>query len=188
MSAFIKGNVRSYNQFSVKCHRNGNLTIDKSVDTRQAKKRMTIYNKSREMKKMDNRKFMNEYNIPDAEFDNMCRFEINLNSKAQIRTSLGIADTRLMSVLTSTKNPIIDFLDDIVADTDSVIPLTDKQSYLTELVLRDCHNDIAEVEAKMRQLYSKGTNLSKVMKPYKVALTKKNKSEFTKTDLLQMLQ
>ena len=188
VSAFIKGNVRSYNQFSVKCHRNGNLTIDKSVDTRQAKKRMTIYNKSREMKKMDNRKFMNEYNIPDAEFDNMCRFEINLNSKAQIRTSLGIADTRLMSVLTSTKNPIIDFLDDIVADTDSVIPLTDKQSYLTELVLRDCHNDIAEVEAKMRQLYSKGTNLSKVMKPYKVALTKKNKSEFTKTDLLQMLQ
>jgi hypothetical protein len=93
-----------------------------------------------------------------------------------------------MSVLTSTKNPIIDFLDDIVADTDNVIPLTDKQSYLTALVLRDCNNDLAEVEAKMRQLYSKGTNLSKIMKPYRDALAKKNESKFTKTDLLQMLR
>ena len=140
------------------------------------------------MNRIDNRKFMNEYNIPDTEFDNMCRFEINLNSIAQIKSALGITDTRLMSVLTSTKNPIIDFLDDIVADTDSVIPLTDKQSYLTELVLRDCNNDLAAVEAKMRQLYSKGTNLTKVMKPYREALAKKNKSEFTKTDLLKMLQ
>ena len=188
VAEFIRGNMKSYKQFSVKCHRNGNLTIDKSVDTRQAKKRITIYNKSREMKKMDNRKFMNEYNIPDAEFDNMCRFEINLNSKAQIRTSLGIADTRLMSVLTSTRNPIIDFLDDIVANTDEMIPLTDKQTYITTLVLRDCNNDLAEVEEKMRQIYSKGTNISKVMKPYKEALAKKNKSKFTKQDLLQMLR
>ena len=140
------------------------------------------------MKKMDNRKFMNEYNIPDTEFDNMCRFEINLNSKAQIRTSLGIADTRLMSVLTSTRNPIIDFLDDIVANTDEMIPLTDKQTYITTLVLRDCNNDLAEVEEKMRQIYSKGTNISKVMKPYREALAKKSKSEFTKTDLLKMLR
>jgi hypothetical protein len=113
---------------------------------------------------------------------------MNLNSIAQIRTSLGIADTRLMSVLTSTRNPIIDFLDDIVANTDEMIPLTDKQTYMTALVLRDCHDDLAEVEAKMRQLYSKGTNISKIMKPYRDALAKKSESKFTKTDLLQMLR
>ena len=185
---YIRSNISNYHSYTPKLRRNGNFVVEKNVTTRQSKKRLTIYNKNKEMNRIDNRKFMNEYNIPDTEFDNVCRFEINLNSIAQIKSSLGITDTRLMSVLTSTKNPIIDFLDDIVADTDSVIPLTDKQSYLTELVLRDCHNDIAEVEAKMRQLYSKGTNLSKVMKPYKVALTKKNESKFTKTDLLQMLQ
>ena len=185
---YIRSNISNYHSYTPKLLRNGNFMVEKNVTTRQSKKRLTIYNKNKEMNRIDNRKFMNEYNIPDTEFDNVCRFEINLNSIAQIKSSLGITDTRLMSVLTSTKNPILDFLDDVVADTDNVIPLTDKQSYLTALVLRDCNNDLAEVEAKMRQLYSKGTNLSKIMKPYREALAKKNKSEFNKADLLKMLQ
>lgn len=188
VSAFIKGNVRSYNQFSVKCLRNGNLSIEKNVTTRQAKKRLTIYDKGKEMNKMENKRFLEKYEISAEGFKDICRFEMNLNSIAQIKSSLGITDTRLMSVLTSTKNPILDFLDDVVADTDSVIPLTDKQSYITALVLQDCNNDLAEVEAKMRQLYSKGTNLSKIMKPYRDALAKKSESKFTKTDLLKMLR
>ena len=188
VSAFIKGNVRSYNLFSVKHLRNKNLTIEKNVTTRQAKKRLTIYDKGKEMNKMENRRFLEKYDVSAEDFRDVCRFEMNLNSIAQIKSSLGITDTRLMSVLTSTKNPILDFLDDVVADTDSVIPLTDKQSYITALVLQDCNNDLAEVEAKMRQLYSKGTNLSKIMKPYRDALAKKNESKFTKTDLLQMLR
>lgn len=188
VSAFIKGNVSSYNQFSVKCLRNGNLTIEKNVTTRQAKKRLTIYDKGKEMSKMENRRFLEKYDVSAEDFRDVCRFEMNLNSIAQIKSSLGITDTRLMSVLTSTKNPILDFLNDVVADTDSVIPLTDKQSYITALVLRDCNNDLAEVEAKMRQIYSQGTNISKIMKPYREALAKKRESKFTKTDLLQMLR
>lgn len=188
VSAFIKGNVSSYNQFSVKCLRNGNLTIEKNVTTRQAKKRLTIYDKGKEMSKMENRRFLEKYDVSAEDFRDVCRFEMNLNSIAQIKSSLGITDTRLMSVLTSTKNPILDFLNDVVADTDSVIPLTDKQSYITALVLQDCNNDLAEVEAKMRQIYSQGTNISKIMKPYREALAKKSESKFTKTDLLQMLR
>lgn len=188
VSAFIKGNVSSYNQFSVKCLRNGNLTIEKNVTTRQAKKRLTIYDKGKEMSKMENRRFLEKYDVSAEDFRDVCRFEMNLNSIAQIKSSLGITDTRLMSVLTSTKNPILDFLDDVVADTDNVIPLTDKQSYLTALVLQDCNNDLAKVEAKMRQIYSQGTNISKIMKPYREALAKKSESKFTKSDLLQMLR
>lgn len=188
VSAFIKSNVRSYNLFSVKHLRNKNLTIEKNVTTRQAKKRLTIYDKGKEMSKMENKRFLEKYDVLAEDFRDVCRFEMNLNSIAQIKSSLGITDTRLMSVLTSTKNPILDFLDDVVADTDSVIPLTDKQSYITALVLQDCNNDLAEVEEKMRQLYSKGTNISKIMKPYREALAKKSESKFTKADLLQMLR
>lgn len=187
VSAFIKGNVRSYNQFLVKCLRNGNLTIEKNVTTRQAKKRLTIYDKSKEMDKMDNKRFMEKFEISADDFKDICRFEMNLNSIAQIKASLNITDTQLMTVLTANGNPIAEFIDDIVTDGDS-IPLTDKQTYMTALVLRDCNYDLAEVEEKMRQIYSKGTNISKVMKPYKEALAKKNKSKFTKTDLLQMLR
>lgn len=187
VSAFIKGNVRSYNQFSVKCLRNGNLTIEKNVTTRQAKKRLTIYDKGKEMNKMENKRFLEKYDVVEEDFREVCRLEMNLNSIAQIKSTLGIANTQLMTVLTANGNPIAEFIDDIVTDGDS-IPLTDKQNYMTALVLRDCNYDLAEVEEKMRQIYSKGTNISKVMKPYKEALAQKNKSKFTKQDLLQMLR
>jgi hypothetical protein len=185
---YIRSNISNYQSYAAKLLRNGNFVVDKNVTTRQAKKRLTIYDKGKEMNKMENRRFLEKYDVSAEDFRDVCRFEMNLNSIAQIKSSLGITDTRLMSVLTSTKNPILDFLDDVVADTDSVIPLSNKQSYITALVLQDCNNDLAVVEEKMRQLYSKGTNLSKVMKPYRDALAKKNESKFTKTDLLQMLR
>lgn len=187
VSAFIKGNVRSYNLFSVKRLRNNNLTIEKNVTTRQAKKRLTIYDKGKEMNKVENKRFLERYDVAAEDFRDVCRFEMNLNSIAQIKSALGIADTQLMTVLTAKGNPIAEFVDDIVTEGDG-IPLTDKQTYMTALVLRDCHDDLAEVEEKMRQIYSKGTNISKIMKPYKEALAKKNKSKFTKQDLLQMLR
>ena len=185
---YIRSNISNYQSYAAKLLRNGNFVVDKNVTTRQAKKRLTIYDKGKEMNKMENRRFLEKYDVSAEDFRDVCRFEMNLNSIAQIKSSLGITDTRLMSVLTSTKNPILDFLDGVVADTDSVIPLTNKQSYITALVLQDCNNDLAVVEEKMRQLYSKGTNLSKVMKPYRDALAKKNESKFTKADLLQMLR
>ena len=187
VSAFIKDNVRSYNQFSVKCLRNGNLTIEKNVTTRQAKKRLTVYDKGKEMSKMENKRFLEKYDAVEEDFREVCRFEMNLNSIAQIKSTLGIADAQLMTALTANGNPIAEFIDEIVTDGDCA-PLTNKQTYMTALVLQDCHNDLAEVEAKMRQIYSTGTNISKIMKPYRDALAKKNKSKFTKTDLLQMLR
>ena len=78
-------------------------------------------------------------------------------------------------------------LDDVVAESDYTIPLTDKQSYITALVLKDCDYDIHKVEVKMRQLYAKGTNLTKVMRPYREALNRMSEHQFTKKDLLNML-
>lgn len=184
---YIRSNISNYQSYAAKLLRNGNFVVDKNVTTRQAKKRLTIYDKGKEMNKMENKRFLEKYDVSAEDFSGVCRFEMNLNSIAQIKTSLNISDTQLMTVLTAEGNPIAEFIDDIVIEGDGV-PLTDKQSYLTELVLRDCNNDLAAVEAKMRQLYSRGTNLSKVMKPYRDALAKKNESKFTKTDLLQMLR
>ena len=39
----------------------------------------------------------------------------------------------------------------------------------------------------MRQLYAKGTNLTKVMRPYREALNRMSEHQFTKKDLLNML-
>ena len=184
---YIRSNISNYQSYAAKLLRNGNFVVDKNVTTRQAKKRLTIYDKGKEMSKMENKRFLEKYDVSAKDFRDVCRFEMNLNSIAQIKSTLGIANTQIMTVLTANGNPIAEFIDDIVTDGDS-IPLTDKQTYMTALVLRDCNYDLAEVEEKMRQIYSKGTNLSKVMKPYRDALAKKNESKFTKTDLLQMLR
>jgi hypothetical protein len=187
LTAFISSNVTNYKEYIARPLRNGNFVVEKNVTTRGYKKRLTIYNKQKEMNKQENIRYMTEYTIPTNTFDNVCRFEINLNSTAQIRKALGISDTSLQSVLTATKNPIRDFLDDVVAESDYTIPLTDKQSYITALVLKDCDYDIHKVEVKMRQLYAKGTNLTKVMRPYREALNRMSEHQFTKKDLLNML-
>jgi hypothetical protein len=97
---------------------------------------------------------------------------LNLDSKEQIRNSLHIADTKLMTVLSADADPIADFLDEVVEPQDAVT-MSDKKSYMTMLVLRDCDFDLEKVEAKMRELTpSRGTSIRDMMKPYKAMMEK----------------
>ena len=164
---FIRSHICSYQRFQCRKLRNGNLVIDKNVISSKTKKRMTIYNKENEMLRSSNRPFVEEHGLEDA-FSEMCRFELNLNSKEQIRNSLRIGDTKLMTVLTADANPILDFLDEVVEPREVTVQMNDKKTYMTMLVLKDCDYDLEKVEAKMREFYrSKGTSISKVMEPYR---------------------
>ena len=164
---YIRGHVSSYLRFQCRRLRNGNLVIDRNVTSKKIKKRMTIYDKGNEMLRSQNSAFAGEYGLEDA-FSGMCRFELNLDSKEQIRKSLHIADTKLMTVLSADANPILDFLDEVVQPGEGTTTMTNKKSYVTMLVLKDCDYDLEKVEAKMRELYrSKGTSISKVMEPYR---------------------
>ncbi len=189
VTAFIRGNISNYNQYTAKRLRNGNFIVEKNVTTRQYKKRLTIYDKGKEMRKNENMRFMKNCGMADNTFENLCRFEMNLNSQAQIRSALNVPNTMLLTVLNAEASPIEDFIDEVVADRpNGKIIQTDKAAYITELVLRDCNYDLAAVETKMRTFYSKGTNLSKVMRPYREALAKANAQGFNKDNLLQMLR
>ena len=164
---FIRSHICSFQRFQCRKLKNGNLVIDKNVISSKIKKRMTIYNKENEMLRSSNRPFVEEHGLEDA-FSGMCRFELNLNSKEQIRNSLCIGDTKLMTVLTADANPILDFLDEVVQPVEESVPVTNRKSYLTMLVLKDCDYDLEKVEAKMRDFYpSKGTSIRKVMEPYR---------------------
>lgn len=166
---YIRGHIKSYQRFTCRKLRNGNVVVEKNVINREYKKRMTIYDKGNEMNRASNKPFVEAYGLEDA-FSGMCRFELNLDSKEQIRRSLRIGDTKLMTVLSADVDPISDFLNDVVEPQESV-PMTDKKSYVTMLVLKDCDYDLEKVEAKMRDFYhSKGTSISKVMEPYKAMM------------------
>ena len=166
---YIRSHIKSYQRFLCRKLRNGNVVVDKNVISRRIKKRMTIYDKGNEMRRTENRRFVEKYGLDDA-FSGMCRFELNLDSKEQIRKSLRIADTKLMTVLSADADPIAEFLDEVVEPQDAVT-MTDKKSYVTMLVLKDCDFDLEKVEAKMRAFHrSKGTVISKVMEPYKAMM------------------
>lgn len=167
LTNYVRQHISSYQRFV--CHRlrNSNLVVEKNVVTRKMKKRMTIYDKGKEMQKVENQRFVEAYGLEGA-FDGICRFEMNLNSKKQIRQALGTSSTKLQAVLSSDANPIADFLDEVIETNRTPMAMTDKKTYLTMLVLKDCDYDLEKVEAKMRQLYtSRGTSISAIMQPYR---------------------
>ena len=178
LTKYIRNHTSSYQRFVCRKLRNNNLVIEKNVVTRKTKKRMTIYDKGKEMEKADNRRFVETYGLQNA-FDGICRFELNLNSKEQIRNAISIGNTKLQNVLSTNANPIVDFLDEVIDnETQAPVGMTDKKAYFTELVLRDCDFDLEKVEAKMRQLYtSKGTSITNIMKPYRKMMEQQNLQE-----------
>ena len=166
---YIRSHIKSYQRFICRKLKNGNVVVEKNVINREYKKRMTIYEKGNEMRRTANRRFVEKYGLDDA-FSGMCRFELNLDSKEQIRKSLRVADTKLMTVLSADADPVTEFLDEVVELQDAVA-MTDRKSYMTMLVLKDCDFDLEKVEAKMRAFYrSKGTSISKVMAPYRAMM------------------
>lgn len=165
LTQYIRNHISNYQQFLCRKLRNGNLTVEKNVVSRKTKKRMTIYDKEKEMHRAENEAFV-EANGLEGSFDGMCRFEINLDSKEQIRQALHVHNTKLMTVLSADANPIADFLDNVV-QPESEVSMPDKKTYMMTLVLKDCDYDLERVEAKMRSfIHSKGTSIKNVMKPY----------------------
>ena len=168
VQSYIRSHISNYNKYMCRALRNGNVVLEKNVTTRKNNKRMTIYDKEQDMKKSDNTRFMQRNGLTD-EFVGKCRFEINLNSKEQIRNALHIEDTNLLTVLNSETNPILEFMDEAVCGSQGQKACSDWKSYQRYLVLKDCDFDLEKVEAKVRSLYKRGTKISDVMRPYREA-------------------
>lgn len=179
LTNYVRQHISNYQKYICRKLRNNNLVVEKNVVTRKMKKRMTIYDKGKEMQKVENQRFVEAYGLEGA-FDGICRFELNLNSKEQIRNALGSSNTKLLSVLSSDANPITDFLDEVIGSTPEPTSMTDKKSYVTMLVLKDCDYDLEKVEAKMRQFYtSRGTNINVIMQPYRQMMEQMNSAAET---------
>ena len=174
LTSYVRSHINNYRKFVSRIKRNGNFVIDKNVTTDNMKKRMTIYDKGKEMQKVKNKRYAEMNGLQQA-FDDVCRFELNLNSKQQVRDALKIDNNKLKNVLASTARPIYDFMVQIIGPVNDIdygpASLSSKKEYLTRLVLQDCQYDLEKVEAKMRELYpQRGTNFKKVMEPYRMMM------------------
>ena len=170
----LRASVGNFKKYLVR-NIGDNFVIEKNVQTKSYKRRLTIYDKGKELQKAGNRSFILSLDNPQLlldYFNDKIRFELNLNSKEQIRRSLNIYDTSIRTVLNSTATPIWDVLDNALVEADNEIVCTDIGELKNKLLLDFCGNDLAKVEALLRNYYSKGTHISQVMNPYRVLATK----------------
>ncbi len=168
LTEYIGSHIANFKTYPSHQPRNGNLIIETNA-MGKTHKRLTIYNKQAEMNnKKQNREYMEQYNIT-SEFDNICRLEMNLNNKEQIRKLLKIQDNSLSSVLSSSANPIMDFLMEAVPPVEEYqTELSPFKDLIATAVLAYCGNDIAKVEAKIREcVTARGTSIKTKMKPFR---------------------
>lgn len=165
----LRANVSNFNKYLARTI-GDNFVIEKNVQTKGYKRRLTIYDKAKEIQKAGNRGFLSTLDNPQLlldYFDGKIRFELNLNSKEQIRKSLNIYDTSIGAVLNSTATPIWDLLDNAIEESDGDTACSNLADLKNILILEYCGGDLAKVEALLRNYYSKGTHISQVMKPYR---------------------
>ena len=166
----IKQHLTNFDKWgSTKYERDG-LVIANKAKTQKYKKRLSIYDKTKELDKATNKEFLRLLYDKQALLDQLkdkTRFEINIVTKEQIRKLLNIQDCKLSSVLYSDANPILTVFDEAINLNGTTINHTNKKDYMLELVIKDCDYDLEKVEAKIRSLTPKTTSIKREMQPFR---------------------
>ena len=165
----IRAGVGNFKKYLVR-NIGDNFVIEKNVQTKGYKRRLTIYDKEKELQKAGNRSFLSSLDNPElmlGYFNGKVRFELNLNSKEQLRKGLNIPDTTISEVLNSTATPIWTILDSVIVEYENESICSDITELKNLLLLNHCGNDLVKLEALLRNYYSKSTHISQVMKPYR---------------------
>ena len=178
LKQYAAANLSNFDKWKCKKYKNNGFVIENVVSTPRYKHRIAIYNKGKELKCAKNREFVkmiDEQHYPKDPgsitdyYSDKTRVELNIITRKQIRELLQIQDNKLSSVLNSTANPILTVLNKALAplNTEKTPPPRPFKEYLMWCVFKDCDFDLAKVEAKIRSGYSKNTQISKIMKPYR---------------------
>ena len=112
LSEWLRINISNHRKYLAR-HIGNNLVIEKNVRTRGYKRRLTVYDKEKELQRAENRDFISCLHDQDSllsYFKGKVRFEFNLNSKQAIRETLNIEDTSIDEILNSEANPIYNFI------------------------------------------------------------------------------
>ena len=188
--AQMKQSLTNYEKWSCAKYQGNGLVIYKTVKTDRYKKRLSIYDKHKELTMACNREFLNTISNREellAYFQDRIRFELNIDTKAQIRLLLGVMDNRLHSVLSSNANPILTVFDEAIRQNESTAYHSDLKEYMMALVIRECHNDLEDVEAKVRAMTPKTASIRRKMQPFRDLYAKMQKDVATSIDVRSLI-
>lgn len=186
----LKQNLTNYDKWTCAKYQGNGLVIYNTVKTDKYKKRLSIYDKGKELGKACNREFFDSIQNQQAMrnyFKGKIRFELNIDTKALIRQLLVVTDNRLHSVLSSNANPILTVFDEAVRQNGITSYHSDLKEYMMALMIRECNNDLEEVEAKVRALTPKTTSIRKRMQPFRDLYAKMQKEVYTSVDVRSLL-
>lgn len=166
----IRKSIKNYEKWKLKRYNKEGISIEKVAKTPKYKRRIIIYDKRKELMKVTNRKFLNSLKNRNRFFDyfkDKIRFEVNINSMAQMREMLNIENNSLSNVLNSEANPIFDLLSNIIDPKIKSYHSTMWKDYLKELVLKDNDFDLEKLEAKIRSMIPATTSVKRTLEPYR---------------------
>ncbi|MBX9051384.1 hypothetical protein HCH04_24085 [Bacteroides thetaiotaomicron] len=191
ITEYININRSNYQKWNCKNLNNG-LILENIAATPRNKKRITIYNKEKEIKKSENIPYLNilsDKNKVFEHFKNKIRFELNINTKIQIRKLLSISNNNLLDVLSSNENPIITIFDEaITSKVNHNKQSTNLREYERELLIKECEYDLSKVELTIRKYTSKNTSIKRIMKPYIELNNKLNNQSHKNINLKELLK
>lgn len=168
----LKACITNYDKWLFQNCENNGLELFNNATTPKHRKRLILYDKEKELHKVNNRDFMDWVNDKDnleSHFKRKVRFELNLRTKAQVRQFLDIHDNKLMTVLHSTANPILTVYDlAINEDRTSTTTVYGKPDKLA--LLEQCGYDLQAVEMRIRATMSKTSSIGRKMEPYRKLL------------------
>ena len=188
--AQLKQSLTNYDKWTCAKYQGNGLVIYNTVKTDRYKKRLSIYDKQKELNKACNREFLNTISNRQEMLDyfqDKIRFELNIDTKAQIRLLLGVMDNRLHSVLSSNANPILTVFDEAIRQNENTAYHSDLKEYMMALLIRECHNDLEEVEAKIRAMTPKTVSVRKKMQPFRDLYTKMQNEVATSIDVRSLI-
>lgn len=160
----------------------GGFSIEKTVKTAKYRRRLAIYNKEIEMRKKANLDFLS--NIDDQKevieyFQGKTRLELNLTSMKAIRDSLHIENTKLMTVLNSTANPIREvFMDSVRLPKEEKV-VTSLRDYERLIVLGYFNNDLSILRERICPFFKRSTSANKVISEYRKLIDSEQIRDFT---------
>ena len=188
--AQLKQSLTNYDKWTCAKYQGNGLVIYNTVKTDRYKKRLSIYDKQKELNKACNRELLNAISNRQQlldYFQDKIRFELNIDTKAQIRLLLGVMDNRLHSVLSSNANPILTVFDEAIRQNENTAYHSDLKEYMMALLIRECHNDLEEVEAKIRAMTPKTVSIRKKMQPFRDLYTKMQNEVATSIDVRSLI-
>jgi len=174
--------------------RNNNIILENNVMTKRYKKRLTFYDKRKEMDKKENKEFLDSLTDPGdvlSYFDeNNIRVECNLKAKEQIRKMLDINDNKLINALKSEENPILAILTEAIRnikdiDFNSTSEIATLKEYEKLSVIKSCNCDMLAVEQLIKTLSPK--DVPRKLKPYYEVFDKIKKNEMPRIDLHKLV-